>query len=190
MPANSCSGCFVASSKNASCPACRNSALLTCRRRWRPRSTIICPTGSAALASNTCMSRIARPGSAIRRRAGSGGARRSAACPVRFRARCCAVGTPITASRSATRTLVSSAPNRVWTVRTASRFLPGIRPFDRDRATSGVCASSRGSLVRSRRGAGLAGRAMAEAKAREGLSELRDGVRANRRTRHGAAVRP
>ncbi len=50
--------------------------------------------------SNTCMRATARPGSVIRRRAGSGRAPRSAAFPARCRARCCAAGTPTTAWRS------------------------------------------------------------------------------------------
>ena len=51
--------------------------------------------------SNTCTRATARPGSAIRRRAGPGRAPRSAAFPARSRARCCAAGTPTTAWRSA-----------------------------------------------------------------------------------------
>ena len=53
-----------------------------------------------------------RPGCAIRRRAGSGPALRSAASPRKCRGRCCADGTRITASCSAIPGSASSAPGR------------------------------------------------------------------------------
>ena len=73
--------------------------------------------------SNTCTRATARPGSAIRRRAGSGRAPRSAACPAKSRARCCAAGTPTTASRSAISGSASSAPSRASTARTGSKAI-------------------------------------------------------------------
>src|SRR5712692_1593409 len=53
-----------------------------------------------------------------RRRAGSGRARRSAACPAKCRARCCEAGTPTTAFRWAIQSSASSAPSRASTDRT------------------------------------------------------------------------
>src|SRR6267378_2415633 len=64
----------------------------------------------AASASNTCTRPIARPGSATRRRAGSGAAPRSAACPAKCRARCCGDGMPTTAFRFEIPTSASFAP--------------------------------------------------------------------------------
>ena len=94
-----------------------------CRRRSPLRNIIISRTGSAACTSNTCMRATPRPGSAIRRRAGSGRAPRSAACRARSRARCCAAGTPITAWRSAISDSASSAPSRASTARTGSKAI-------------------------------------------------------------------
>ena len=118
MPQNSYSGCFAVSSRSAFCRASKNLGSATCRRRWQRRNITISPTGSGASRSSTCMRRIARPGSAIRRRAGSGRARRSAAFPVKCRVPCCADGTPTTAFRWAIPISVSSAPSRVSMVRT------------------------------------------------------------------------
>ena len=54
----------------------------------------------------------------------------------------------------------------------------------------GVRAPSRSAIVRSRHRAGVAGRKLAEAAAGKGLSQLRDGICADRRARDGASVRP
>ena len=162
-----------------------------CRRRSRPRSITISRTGSAASMSNTCTRATARPGSAIRRRAGSGAAPRSAACPAKSRARCCAAGTPTTAS-----SLGNPKLGFVCTKQSVDGQ-DGLEGYyyeydhrARARSAPGVRAPSRSAAVRSRQGAGVAGRKLAEAAAGKGLSQLRDGICADRGARDGAIVRP
>ena len=59
----------------------------------------------------------------------------------------------------------------------------------RARPAPGVRAPSRSAVVRSRQRAGAAGRELAEAAAGKGLSQLRDGICADRGAGHGAIVR-
>ena len=132
-----------------------------------------------------------RPGCAIRRRAGSGPAPRSAASPRKCRGRCCADGTPTTASCSAIPGSASSAPGRPST---ASR---GWRATTRSgiaisRPRSG-CSFRPASAVR-RSSADLAprlpGEHMAGGTAAEGTAQLCDGVRHLDRAGNDRRARP